>query len=270
MRSIPATLDSDVVTEIDRRLEQARTDHHVTIPWAIESGSRAWGFPSPDSDYDCRFFFVRSSDAYLSPWPLRDVIETPLDKIYDVNGWDLAKAVRLLVKGNAVVTEWLRSAIVYTGDDHFRSALLALAEDVADPTLVGRHYLHVARKQWSDSTDDVALKRVFYAMRPAASLRWLRMNPTSAAVPPMNLTVLLDECAPSAEVAEETARLIELKSVTREVGRGAVPSSLAKFINDELVLAEDRYEDAAPLPRDAAIDRANEYFRKAVAEFGAA
>lgn len=88
----------------------------MRIPWAIESGSRAWGFPSPDSDYDCRFIFVRPRDHYLALWPARDVIETPLDTTFDVNGWDLAKAVRLIAKGNATAIEWLRSSIVYAGE----------------------------------------------------------------------------------------------------------------------------------------------------------
>jgi hypothetical protein len=82
------------------------------MPLAIESGSRAWGFPSPDSDYDCRFIFVRPIEDYLSPWQRRDVIETPLEGDFDVNGWELGKAIRLLAKGNAVIIEWLMSPIV--------------------------------------------------------------------------------------------------------------------------------------------------------------
>lgn len=101
VRSIPPSMDSDVVAEIDRRLRAVEQNDDVQIPWAIESGSRAWGIPSPDSDYDCRFLFVRNRDRYLSLWPERDVIETPLDKTFDVNGWDLAKSVRLIAKGNA-------------------------------------------------------------------------------------------------------------------------------------------------------------------------
>ena len=95
MRSIPESLDPAVVAGIDDHLDEARNGHDVTIPWAIESGSRAWGFPSPDSDYDCRFIFVRRSQDYLSLWPRRDVIEVPVDPVFDVNGWDLAKALRL-------------------------------------------------------------------------------------------------------------------------------------------------------------------------------
>ncbi|WP_347976197.1 nucleotidyltransferase domain-containing protein [Microbacterium sp. ProA8] len=101
MRAVPSSLDTTVVGEIDRRLSSVSEEHEVRIPRAIESGSRAWGFSSPDSDYDCRFLFIRPREQYLSLWPARDVIETPLDNTYDVNGWDLAKTVELAVKGNA-------------------------------------------------------------------------------------------------------------------------------------------------------------------------
>src|SRR6187399_351008 len=108
-RVLPADFDPVVVAEIDARLAAVERDEQVRIPIAIESGSRAWGFPSPDSDYDCRFVYVRRPDAYLSPWVPRDVIETPLVGDLDVNGWDLGKALKLMLKGNAVILEWLRS-----------------------------------------------------------------------------------------------------------------------------------------------------------------
>ncbi len=168
MRAVPEDLDPAVVAEIDGRLARLQSDLGVTIPWAIESGSRAWGFPSPDSDYDCRFLYVRRRDDYLSLWPSRDVIETPLDKVFDVNGWDLAKTVRLAVNGNATVGEWLRSPIVYAGDEAFRDRLLAFVASVADRGRIGRHYLHVAARQYER---EITLKRFFYVLRTAASLR---------------------------------------------------------------------------------------------------
>ena len=128
LRAIPAAMDSSVVAEIDLRLEGITREHRVKIPLAIESGSRAWGFPSPDSDYDCRFIFVQSVDSYLSLFPSRDVIETPLIGQFDVNGWDLAKAIRLLLKGNTVVIEWLTSPIIYTADEWFRKAVVSQFE----------------------------------------------------------------------------------------------------------------------------------------------
>ena len=90
---MPADFDAATVAAIDGRLDGIVRDDHANILLAIESGSRAWGFPSPDSDYDCRFFFVRREDDYLTPWPRRDVIDTPLDGDLDVNGWELGKAL---------------------------------------------------------------------------------------------------------------------------------------------------------------------------------
>jgi len=98
-------MNPDTVAEIEARLAAIRRDEGVMIPLAIESGSRAWWFSSPDSDYDCRFLFIRSLDNYLSLFARRDVIETPLEGELDVNGWDVAKAIKLLLKGNAVVIE---------------------------------------------------------------------------------------------------------------------------------------------------------------------
>ena len=263
MRAVPLTLDPTVVAEIDVRLAGAG----VAIPWAIESGSRAWGFPSPDSDYDCRFIFVRPATDYLSPWPKRDVIETPLDAVFDVNGWDLIKAVRLLLKGNAVVVEWLRSPIVYSGDVEFRSELLALAAEVSNRALIGRHYLHVGRQKWTPGEADMSIKKIFYSLRPAAVLRWMRTNGDSL-VPPMNLAELLEQCAPPADVLAETQDLLAKKAVTRELGRGAIPPGIAHFVEEEFALAYHEYEHADGSVSEASRDLASSYFRGAVAKYG--
>ncbi|MDQ1126778.1 putative nucleotidyltransferase [Microbacterium sp. SORGH_AS 505] len=256
MRAIPADLDPDVVAEIDRRLAAVSRDHDVEIPWAIESGSRAWGFPSPDSDYDCRFIFVRPREQYLTLWPERDVIETPLDAVFDVNGWDLAKSVKLIAKGNATAIEWLRSPIVYTGDPAFRDGLLDLADRIVERGAVGRHYLHVARQQRAGKP---TLKRFFYVLRPAAALRWLEVHPAQA-VPPMDLPTLIEEGDLDDDVRTAVHDLIAQKAQTRELGAGTPPATLDRFVTAQLDRAEV-YEDAAP-ERDGALVRslADEYF----------
>ena len=233
-------MDPTIVQAVDARLAAVEHDESVSILWAIESGSRAWGFPSPDSDYDCRFFYLRSRDSYLSPWPARDVIETPLDKIFDVNGWDLAKALRLLVKGNATVTEWLPSPIVYSGSELFRDRMLELASSLYDPIRAGRHHLHVGRQQ---AAKQLTLKRVFYSLRPAATLRWLRDNPGQG-VPPMDLGSLLAQSGVSRPLVSRIGELIELKSRTREVGTGDVPAEVTAFIASEFELGTEKYESA--------------------------
>jgi predicted nucleotidyltransferase len=263
MRAIPPALDPQVVAAIDLRLEAAEHDHDVQIKWAIESGSRAWGFPSPDSDYDARFLYVRPASAYLSPWLSRDVLEWPPDRVFDVNGWDLAKALRLLVKGNATVAEWLQSPIVYRGDDRFRDAFIDLAEEVLDRALLGRHYLHVGRQQW-DLAQQGNLKKLFYSLRPAAVLHWLAANPDRV-VPPMTIQEALAGSGAPVDVIDETNRLIELKAVTREMGTGQAPPPIVTFVRSQFDDARKLYEDALPAPRDAAIALCGEFFRANVA-----
>jgi hypothetical protein len=256
MRSIPDDFDPTVVAAIDARLADVAASYGVRVPWAIESGSRAWGFASPDSDYDCRFFFVRPRREYLSLWAARDVIETPLDGLLDVNGWDVAKAVRLATAGNATVGEWLRSPQVYDGDPAFRDELLDLVAAVSDLARVRRHYLHVGRGQWANArtgADLVRLKRVFYAVRPAVTLRWLDQH---AGVPPMDLDHLLAEADVPEEVRSELDDLRALKARTRELGDTPVPPSIAAWV-DEVFAAEP---DVAGAPGAAVRERANAGF----------
>ena len=263
LRNLPDSFDPQVVEQIDGRLQNIRVHDRVAIPLAIESGSRAWGFPSPDSDYDCRFIFVRPVDQLISPWTLRDVIETPLEGELDVNGWELGKALKLLLKGNAVVIEWLNSPILYGVDEGFRDEFIELARKVASPALVARHYLHLGVRQrrvyFADHLN-VSQKKVFYALRPAAALRWLRLNPGKA-VAPMDFPTLMAECEPPSAVRPVVADLLAKKAVTHELGAGPVPREILEFIDEE-------FERAGPWePSDVIVppehrEAANRFFRE--------
>lgn len=241
LRAIPKGFDPDQLAAIDQSLARVGETHRVALCLAIESGSRAWGFPSPDSDYDCRFIFVRAAEDYLSPWQKRDVIELPLEGELDINGWDLAKTLKLLVKGNAVVVEWLMSPIVYDGDRAFRDDLAAFAARHANRVGVARHYLHLGEKQRRTYFADgkhVHLKKLFYALRPAAALRWLRLHPDES-VAPMHFPTLMRECEPPRDVEAITTDLILRKSDTRELGTAPLPLPVERFIDDEFALARD-------------------------------
>ncbi len=255
-------MDAGSVARIDARLADVARDNEVAIPLAIESGSRAWGFPSPDSDYDCRFIFVRPRDAYLSLFAERDVIETPLEDELDVNGWDVAKAVKLLLRGNAVVIEWLTSPIVYRGDAWFAQTFLSLAHRVADRSQVARHYLHLGERQSRTHFADgksVPLKKIFYALRPAAALRWLRARPGEA-VAPMHFPTLLAQCDAPRAVLELTAELIARKAQTRELGTGPLPETVAAFIDAEFAAARDAFGDQPSRTTAAARALGQEFF----------
>jgi predicted nucleotidyltransferase len=262
-------MDTDAVSRIDARLNCIRHDEGVTLLLAIESGSRAWGFPSPDSDYDCRFIFLRRRDDYLSLFPRRDVIETPIEGDMDVNGWDLAKALKLLLKGNAVVIEWLTSPIVYGGDAAFRADCLALAERVTERSLVARHYLHLGERQRHAYFADgktVPLKKLFYALRPAAALRWLRLHPEKA-VAPMNFQQLMRECDVPAAVAAIVADLVARKAVTRELGAGPLPDPVAAFIDAEFAAATEHFPARPLRPTPEARAAVDAFFRETLVRF---
>ncbi|GAA1859042.1 nucleotidyltransferase domain-containing protein [Myceligenerans crystallogenes] len=260
MRNIPSSMDPTVVSAIDARLDAVEAQHRVRILWAIESGSRAWGFPGSDSDYDCRFLYVSSVEDYLGLRGRRDVIETPLDRIFDVNGWDVRKALGLMVKGNATAGEWLRSPIVYRGDAGFRGTLLELANDVVDPYALTNHYLHIAQNQLGLLESSGALKKFFYALRPAATLRWMRVR--DDAVPPIELGQLLTESEADPEVRHATAELVDLKARTRELGGATIPAVLRDFVTAELAAAASRLPglESARVDPDTAWKRADAVF----------
>lgn len=119
--------------------------HHVRILYACESGSRAWGFASQDSDYDVRFIYMHDTAWYLRLGETRDVIEWALDEVLDINGWDLSKALRLMRASNPTVVEWLNSPIVYRERDEFTS-VRNLVDSAFSPRPIIYHYLNMARK----------------------------------------------------------------------------------------------------------------------------
>lgn len=241
-------LDSTATARVIQKLDRICADHNVRIPLAVESGSRAWGFPSPDSDYDCRFFFVRSLDDYACVWHPRDVIELPPDPIFDINGWDLIKVIPLLIGGNAVAVEWLMSPLRYIHNPEFAIALLRFADTMVPRDRVINHYrrlgVHQRRTYFAD-TKQVQLKKLFYALRPAAALRWLRLHP-DAAIAPMNFPVLMEECDPPLGVKLIVRDLLAKKAVTSEMGEGPLPLEIATFVDHEFILAESA-GDPAPL-----------------------
>ena len=63
-------IDSGIREDILRRLEKTEEKFDVKVLMAIESGSRAWGFASPNSDYDVRFIYVNKPDWYLLIWKI--------------------------------------------------------------------------------------------------------------------------------------------------------------------------------------------------------
>ena len=270
LRSIDPGMDGGIVARIDAKLARLRETNGVQIPLAIESGSRAWGFPSPDSDYDCRFIFVRPLDDYLALYPKRDVIEMPVDAVFDVGGWDLKKALILLLKGNAVVAEWLTSPIIYSADAAFRDEFHALADHVLDRARVARHYLHLGERiRRSDLSDpaDAPLKKLFYVLRPAVMLRWLRLHPTRA-YGPMHFPTLVREAELPLTLTALVDDLLARKSETRELGRGVLPAPIGGFMDAEFDEARRWVSTGEGGPSEEERRAAEAFFRRMVRTFG--
>ena len=147
------------------RLAEIETRENLRIVYACESGSRAWGFPSVNSDYDVRFIYTRPVEWYLSIDEKRDVIEIPIDERLDINGWDLKKALRLIRKTNPPLLEWLGSPIIYYEKYSVVSQLRQFAQKYYSPSACLYHYLHMARGNFRDylQGDVVWVKKYFYA-----------------------------------------------------------------------------------------------------------
>lgn len=262
VRLIPEGFDQNRLAEIDCRIKAITEHNRVAIPLAIESGSRAWGFPSPDSDYDVRFVYIRALDSYVSPWMPRDVIETPLEGDMDVNGWDLGKAIKLMLKGNAVILEWLQSPIIYQANEEFKIAMLDLAQVAADRSGLARHYYHLGMRQWRtyfQLGEMVAIKKLFYVVRPALALRWLRVN-SGKIVPPMDFQTLLVEAETPSDLSRLFFELVAKKAVTRELGAAPVPELVSKFILDEFSLAGPLCKDKGGLKDEILRQRTEIFF----------
>ena len=267
MRDLNAAIPAEIRTHIETRLSQIADEDGVEVLFAIESGSRAWGFASPDSDYDVRFVYRHAHDWYLSLNEARDVIERGIDdREIDLCGWDLRKALRLLLKWNPALHEWLVSPITYCETGGCRQEMLALYEEHADLRAVGHHYFSIARSQWHrmSKSERVPLKKYFYVLRPLMALHWIKAR---ASVPPMNFEAL---CAanPWPERMNDTVQdLIALKRETPELGTGARVKAIDAWVESSLENA-----DPAKLPggenKDAAGFAANALFRRIVTEKG--
>jgi uncharacterized protein len=226
---------AEIAADISARLGDIEREHRVRIPIAVESGSRAWGFPSPDSDYDCRFIYVPRVDDALSLFQRRDVIETPLTPVFDVNGWELRKAFKLMLKGNAVLLEWLMSPITYIGNADFRSELLAFGAKVYTREVLVHHYLSLLggqRARYFSTPEHVPLKKMFYALRSTLALRVLRLEPDDLIIP-MQIQQLAAKAQLDLDVQIQLNDLIAQKATTGELGDGPLPQAFARLMDEE-------------------------------------
>ncbi len=228
----------EAYAEIQRRLRQAEIEHDVRILYAIESGSRAWGFHSPDSDYDVRFIYIRPKDWYLAidVEDRRDVIEYPIVDEIDINGWDLRKALRLQAKSNPAMVEWLHSPIIYQENGPFAEAARRLLVEHYHRLRGFHHYRSSAKRNYQQflREDLVKLKKYLYVLRPLLAVRWLEQHGSIAPIEFDRLRVTLADPA----VQDAIDQLLIQKRMHSEQEKQPPIPILQTWIDQELARLE--------------------------------
>ena len=247
----------DIRAAIEEKLKEIEERERVRVLCAVESGSRAWGLESPDSDYDVRFIYQRKTEDYLRLDAPRDVIEWQLDEVLDINGWDLRKALTQFHRGNATLFEWAVSPIVYRSSREWERVWETAQAYFSVKTAIA-HYCGTARGTWLRHLqgERVSYKKYFYALRPLLAARCIDESHRPA---PVLFTSLLDR-----EREKLPQALLQEIDKVREVKRGCGEKELLpqnpvilRFIEEELerwkerlpLLSEDRKADWGPLNR---------------------
>ncbi|WP_019844229.1 nucleotidyltransferase domain-containing protein [Dickeya zeae] len=229
--------ESDVSTVMRERVRGVLADVErrfgVRVLYACESGSRGWGFASPDSDYDVRFIYVHPPEWYLRVEQARDVIELPIDDELDVSGWELRKALGLLKRANPTLMEWLDSPVVYHQDENTMKQMRALAPDHFSPGRACYHYLSMARKNFRGylQGESVRLKKYFYVLRPILAALWIEAG---KGAPPMRFETLLAATVTDQALLAEIAHLLRIKRQCGEAQYGARLPAIHAFIEQQL------------------------------------
>jgi len=222
--------------EIHSRLRRAESEHEVKVLLAVESGSRAWGFASPNSDYDARFIYVHRPDWYLSVdlEEKRDVIEYPIVDDLDVNGWDLRKALRLFWKSNPGFVEWIQSPILYENSGSFHADALRLLPDIYSVEAGIYHYRSMAKTNYRGYLQEslVPLKKYFYVLRPLLAVRWLERSGKPAPIEFEKLLIVLEG---QHEALGAIHELLEVKRASPEMGLSPPVPMIQRFIEGELL-----------------------------------
>lgn len=241
-------------------LQTIEKEKNIKIIYAVESGSRAWGFASADSDYDVRYIYIRRYEDYLRVDTLRDTIEGPLDETLDFSGWDIQKTLGLLRRCNPSLMEWHQAPIVYLTTDLWQM----LADQIPDyfqPRSNMHHYLSMALGNWNTylkpSLQEVSAKKYLYGLRPILCCRWLEKFGT---VPPVLFSALREAVLPG-ELDAVVDALLEQKRQTGE--KNLIPRipELDTFLTEEIDRLK-QVRDDMPYEQQPDFEGVNQLFRQ--------
>ena len=261
-------IPEDIRIEIMRRLAAVEVKEGVRILLAIESGSRAWGFASPNSDFDVRFIYARPQDWYLAVdvEDKRDVIEYPIVDDIDLNGWDIRKALQLFWRSNPAVIEWIQSPINYIDQGGFKAGMQELLDSVYTLEKGIYHYRSMAKTNYRGylMAEMVPLKKYFYVLRPLLATRWIESYRTA---PPIEFSALLHLLPEGEGLLEEVQMLLEKKKVALEKELAPRIDKLNLFIEAELVRLENFSVEKEE--KAGGMEQLNDLFRKMLSAGGA-
>lgn len=246
-------VDECVRQRVLQALAEIERAHEVRVLFACESGSRGWGFASPDSDYDVRFVYVHRLPWYLTVGEPRDVIELPISDELDVSGWELRKALQLMAKSNPTLLEWLDSPVVYRQDEAWVARLRAASKGFFSGLRVRHHYLAMARKNFRGylQGESVRLKKYLYVLRPLLAARWVDEG---RGMPPMRFADLVDTLVQDPALREEINALLAIKMQAGEADCSPRWPKIHAFIEAGLRDAGPAVEHPRPIAAAEELD----------------
>lgn len=258
-------IDHAMKTLIQKELDNIEQQHEVRILYACESGSRAWGFASADSDYDVRFIYTHPQDWYLSIdlEDRRDVIELPIDDQLDINGWDIRKALQLFRKSNPPLLEWLGSPIIYREVGGLAQDLRQYSRDFFYLNACRYHYLRMAENNFRGYLrgDEVRLKKYFYVLRPILAVNWIDAG---RGVVPTEFYKLVDALVQEDELKQAIDDLIRDKKKGFESTTGPRIPVISDYIESELQRLQAKRPEAMKPGHDVGL--LNQLFQRHLAE----
>lgn len=230
------------------KIREIEEKENVKVLHAVESGSRAWGFASPDSDYDVRFIYVRPMEYYLGLQSKADYLDWELDETLDINGWDVTKALQHFHKSNATMFEWANSPIVYMTTPEWQQ-VKKTARDYFSCKSAMYHYYGTANKNYREYLldDMVKYKKYFYVLRPILACKWIEKKKCP---PPVLFQNLVDEVL-EPDMKPIMEKLLAQKMQMCEADKGKRIEEMNTYIADNLVyfkgltdeMADDRNPD---------------------------
>lgn len=215
------------------KLKEIERENDIKILYAIESGSRGWGFESKDSDYDVRFIYAHKPEWYLSIQEKRNVVELPINDLLDINGWDIRKALMLFRKSNPTLLEWLNSPIIYIEESTLISKMKKLMEVFFSSKSCIYHYLHMAEGNYREylKGEVVRVKKYFYVLRPIMACMWTEKYGTQ---PPMLFEELMNSLHLDRELVQEINKLLVIKRSAKEMDNHKSIKIINEFLEEKI------------------------------------